>query len=380
MFRRASKGLRLPSTIPSPLLSSADRGVGSVGPVLMISSSGGALGGHSGYGQVANYIPGATTISLSRNLRRSLPARILFRAVRQWAFTSWYQPSSARLESSAWRKLRQSPYGLIHYLWADSDLGFLDVLPLPQSPPICGTFHNCDDMLGEVLRSPKRIRGLDAVILMSASQAPFFLEQGVAEDRLHVIPHGVDTEFFQPGPARADGPFHVVSVGSYRRNFSQLSQVAAALGQHQGVTVTVVAPPEFKPSFQDLHGVSFRSGLSDGELLDLYRSASCMIMTASNATANNAVLEAMACGVPIVSGNVGGIPEYVDRDCAILVRSGDVPAYVEAVASLARNGTLAAKMSIAARARAEQFSWPVVAAKTLDVYRGAKLRAGEERS
>lgn len=358
-----------------PSRSAAECAVGAVPSVLMVSSSGGDLGGHSGYGQLTRCMPGATTVALSRKELGSLPTRALVRALRPYAFTSWYQPSSARLEFSAWRKLRERSYDVLHYLWADSDLGLLDLAPCRRSVPICATFHNCDDTLGVVLQSPARLRRLDAVVLMSATQMPFFLEQGVARDRLHVVPHGIDTQFFRPPALRPHRPFHVVSVGSYRRSFERLAEAFAKLGRLPNVTATVVAPPSFAGMFRALPGLTFRSGLTDLELLALYQSASCLLMTASNATANNALLEAMACGVPIVAERVGGVPEYVDDACAVLIPAGDIGACVDAISVLSNDADLCARMSAAARARAGLLDWPVVANQTAEVYRLITKRA-----
>ena len=67
----------------------------------------------------------------------------------------------------------------------------------------------------------------------------------------------------------------------------------------------------------------FRSGLNDAEFLEAYQGCSCLLQTVENATANNVILEAMACGKPVVAESVGGIPEYVDASCGILVERGD---------------------------------------------------------
>ena len=60
-----------------------------------------------------------------------------------------------------------------------------------------------------------------------------------------------------------------------------------------------------------------------------------MLQTLENSTANNVVLEAMACGLPVVAERVGGISEYVSRENAILTEPNDVDTLVRAIRVLA---------------------------------------------
>jgi len=70
------------------------------------------------------------------------------------------------------------------------------------------------------------------------------------------------------------------------------------------------------------------------------------------------VVEAMACGLCIVSTNVGGIPHLAEHEEeALLVPPGDAEAMAGAVARLLREPALASRLSRAARAKAEQFDW-----------------------
>ena len=91
--------------------------------------------------------------------------------------------------------------------------------------------------------------------------------------------------------------------------------------------------------------------------------------TAEQATANNVLLEALACGTPIVADRVGGIPEYVTDGCGFLSGPGDAAALADSIEQLARSPALRHSMGAAARRRAEELAWPKVAARTLDIYR-----------
>jgi glycosyltransferase involved in cell wall biosynthesis len=73
------------------------------------------------------------------------------------------------------------------------------------------------------------------------------------------------------------------------------------------------------------------------------------------------VLEALACGLCVVSTNVGGIPYLLDDEKnALLVPRDHAPAMVDAILGCLMEPELAARLSSSARCKAEQFDWAVI--------------------
>ncbi|MCZ1008118.1 glycosyltransferase [Streptomyces lydicus] len=92
----------------------------------------------------------------------------------------------------------------------------------------------------------------------------------------------------------------------------------------------------------------------------------------TDATANNALLEALACGTPVVATDTGGISYYTGHGpAALLTPPGDAAAAAEAIETLLDElGTAAhASRRAAARERAELFAWPRIADQVRSVYR-----------
>jgi glycosyltransferase involved in cell wall biosynthesis len=129
-----------------------------------------------------------------------------------------------------------------------------------------------------------------------------------------------------------------------------------------------VAPQDKSALFSDLPNVQLSPDLTDEELLYAYQQSSCLLMTVEAATANNAILEALACGLPLVAEDVGGIAEYSGPDSARLCRVGDAKGLVAAIVELSRNPELWQTMSLCARRRAEALNWPEVQRHTEAVY------------
>lgn len=329
-------------------------------PLLLLSTLHRTHARRSGYQMLAEYLPEAKYLTSPRadpaGGWRLLGARLARRA----AFSRWYLGGSASLEMQAWRAMRHGFSGIVHSMWADHDLGFLDLLR--GGNPLVGSFHNCSDTFVDTIRFPRRLRNFDAIILMSETQVPFFREHGVAPERIHVVPHGVDTDYFRPGVPVA---FTVLSAGGYRRNFPLLREVCRRL---PGVWFEIIAPKAFRPLFEDAPNARFRSGVDDAEFLQAYQSCSCLLQTTENATANNVVLEAMACGQPVIAERSGGIPEYVDARCSILTGRGDAEGLARAISDVKESPARHAELAAGARARALELDWKNIAAQMRAIY------------
>jgi glycosyltransferase involved in cell wall biosynthesis len=337
--------------------------------VLMLSTIHGSHARHSGYGRLAEYVPGAKFIHAPRADPRGGLKLFLARVARRLAFSRWYLGGSASLEWQALAHLRGGFRGVVHSLWADHDFGFLDLVLRRPRHRLFGTFHNCPDDFQHTIRFPRRLHNFERIILMSECQRPFFRAAGVPDEKIHVVLHGVDTAHFTPSPANEERPFTVLSAGGFRRNFPLLRQVCDLLAGEPGVRFEIVAPADFRAQFEALPNVSFSTGLTDDELLAKYQSASCLLHPAEQATANNVLLEALACGAPIIAERIGGIPEYTTSACSLLTAPGDAAALAEAIRRLSHDPALQRQMSAAARARAEELSWERVAERMGELYR-----------
>jgi glycosyltransferase involved in cell wall biosynthesis len=202
---------------------------------------------------------------------------------------------------------------------------------------------------------------------MSRTQEAFFLEAGVEPGRIHVVRHGVDTGYFCL-TSPTSPIFTVLAAGGYRRNFPLLREVCLRLKDEAGIRFEIVAPESWRGVFEGLANVRFRSGLGDAEFLKAYQTCSCLLQTVENSTANNVILEAMACGQPVVAERIGGIPEYVDETCAILTPPADVEALAGALLELRASPARRDALAAGARKRAEMLDWKNVAEQMRGIY------------
>lgn len=325
------------------------------------------LAHRSGYHVLADYIDAPRVVT-----QRSDPsggiARFITRVQRRFAFTRWFTGGSAKMEHEVRAQCRFGFTGPVHLLWCDRDLGTLHTFLRRRGQPLIGTFHQCADDLPQVIRQPSALREFAAIILMSETQRGYFVKHGVRPERLHRVLHGVDVDHFTPAALEAPAEFIVLSVGGTRRDFTQMRLVAEACADQSGMQFVFVGPEDKAHHFSGMQNVSYRTRVSDDALLARYRTAACFLHLPENATANNAMLEALACGAPVVSQRIGGVPEYLDESCARLSEPGDVSATVKALRDLAASRKQQSEMRHAARAQALTLDWRSIAAQTQQLY------------
>lgn len=333
--------------------------------MLLLASTDGTHGHRSGYTALAGYLPEAQLLHTQRRNPPNLAAKVALKLARKLAFTNWYGVGSYDLEQQAKAALERTPKP-VHMMWADRDLGFLHYFLRKRGIPLCATFHSCPDTFAENIQGQRHLHHFAAILLMASNQKEFFLRHGVSPAKIHVVLHGVNTAFFTPGTATE--PYTVLAVGSYRRNFALLRDVVQAVGPEAGIRFRVIAPQAHKHWFVGQPHVALESGLTDQQLADAYRTASCFLMTAEDATANNGVLEAMASGLPIVAEAIGGIPEYAPAKHSLLTQPLSVQQLRDALLRVKQEAGLRQEMGLASRERALELDWRKVAARTQQIY------------
>ena len=116
--------------------------------------------------------------------------------------------------------------------------------------------------------------------------------------------------------------------------------------------------------------VKFLGLLSDEELPMLYSSAVCLLFPSRYEGFGLPILEAMACGCPVITSNFGSMAE-VAGDAGILVDPNSAEAIADGITSLLADSALRDRMVVQGHARVKQFSWRTAAQQTLAVYREA---------
>jgi glycosyltransferase involved in cell wall biosynthesis len=208
---------------------------------------------------------------------------------------------------------------------------------------------------------PRSARRADRVIAVSERTREDLADlYGIPEERVTVIPHGVDP-VYAPGPESVDGGFLLV-VGAIQRRKDPRAAVDAA--NELGMPIVLAGPerePQLARQLRDL-GAELRGYVGQEELAVLYREASALVVPSRYEGFGLPVLEAMASGTPVVAAPDPALVE-VAGDAAVFADQGDLSGAV--LHALDRR----AELREAGIARAARFSWAEAARRTADLYR-----------
>jgi glycosyltransferase involved in cell wall biosynthesis len=207
---------------------------------------------------------------------------------------------------------------------------------------------------------PRSARRADRVIAVSERTRDDLIElYRIPEEKIRVIPHGVDPAFV---PGVGTGAGYLLFVGAVQRRKDPWAALEAALDVQLPL---VIVGPEREPALAGelrRRGADLRGYVEKRELAELYRGAVCLVVPSRYEGFGLPVLEAMASGTPVVAAPDPALVE-VAADAAVFADQGDLSGAI--LHALDRRAELRAAGLI----RASRFSWEEAARRTAGVYR-----------
>lgn len=271
-----------------------------------------------------------------------------------------------------WMNLAVARARLLHLVDGDFDGWAYRRRPPLLSTGITATFHQPTDRL-EAIAKGLSLGALDGVICVSRDQIPL-LEPFVPAGRCQFIPHGVDTDFFLPAsPYEPESPPVLLAVGSHRRDLVTLVAAARLIRARRPDVVVRLISSEDQARWVAENGadaVEVKFGLSDEELRAQYQRATMLFLPLEASTANNALLEAMACGLAAVITDLPGIRDYASPSSAIFCALADPEMHAEAALQLLDDQATRREMGTAGHSLAQDLSWPRVRGQAQAFMRG----------
>ena len=223
------------------------------------------------------------------------------------------------------------------------------------------------------------IRDAAALIAVSGALKQALVGLGAPPEKVTVLRNGVETGLFRPPDDRAaaraalglTGPT-LISVGLLIERKGH-HRVIEAMASMPGYTLLIVGEG---PERSRLAAMIERRGLADRvrllgsrphtELPALYGAADALVLASSREGWANVLLEAMACGTPVIASNIWGNPEVVRSAAAGLITENNT---AEGIVTATRRLFADPPERAATRAYAEQFSWDATTAGQLALFR-----------
>jgi glycosyltransferase involved in cell wall biosynthesis len=279
------------------------------------------------------------------------------------------------MEASAGLHMLPRRCAVYHAVRADIDIHYLPRLARQTGNFVVGTFHEPPGVLKGYMVE-ERLADLHGAILLGTCQRSYF-ERFLDPARIFVVHHGVDANFFHPAPSPVNEPV-LITVGAYMRDADTLGKAMPLIWNEEPRARLVAVGTaregywQRPPPLVD-ERLTLLDRINDLELLRAYQSASIAVLSVDEAVANNALLEYLACGLPIVASDVGAVHEYLGDAAGLLVPPSDPEALAASALRLLRDQALRRRMGAAARSRGLGFDNRTVAERLRGVYR--KVRA-----
>ncbi|PYI46879.1 MAG: histidinol-phosphatase [Verrucomicrobia bacterium] len=213
---------------------------------------------------------------------------------------------------------------------------------------------------------------LDTVFINSEEYRQSWIKHGLDPSKLKIFPRGLDTELFHPArrePAfferfgACNGEVRLLYVGRISRE-KDLDLLAAAYRRlrDEGLPVQlfIVGHGPYSNAFaKSLPEAFFTGYLTGSDLAAAYASADVFVFPSTTDTFGNVILEAQACGLPVVVSDSGGPKELVeDKANGLITKSHDVEDFTRAIRALVTDSALRERMGKSARNSIIDRSWP----------------------
>lgn len=247
--------------------------------------------------------------------------------------------------------------------------------------PVVATFHSwfARSALCRIFRRPLQRRLDRHAAVLAVSQPVVEAHARYFEADWEIIPNGVDTDFFcadaDSGPPRGDPELLFLGRLDPRNGLDTLlAAMPEVLERLPGARLTVAGDGPLRPVYERLArplGASVEFvGRVNGNRPQHYARARMYLCPTTKASFGITLLEAMACGTPMLVSDITGFRELVaDGPEAVLVPKERPKAWADAVLHLAADRARLTAMGAAGRRKAEEYAWPRIAARVMDVYR-----------
>jgi glycosyltransferase involved in cell wall biosynthesis len=230
-------------------------------------------------------------------------------------------------------------------------------------PLVVNTRHgrNCHFTPRQVAVGRHLARLVDRYVCVSEDVKAQCVAEGIPTRNLLTIKNGVDVDRFTFSGSRGCGP--VVAVGRLSPEKDIANLIRATEMAAKRIPSVRVEVAGNGPCLEELKGLAAELGVGDrikflGEVHDvssLLSRARMFVLPSRSEGIPVTVLEAMACGLPVLATRVGGLPEVVDQGVTgLLVLPADAPALADAIIAIWNDPDRGAQLGSAGRRRVEQ--------------------------
>ncbi len=326
---------------------------------------------HSGYDQIVRFLQDflkVSVLNVSNSVAPYIPWPIVKLLVnRSGLYDLGYRVRSFYTEEIVAKNILSRKNEIYHFIYGENNYRYSGMFNNCRGNKIIASFHFPPSLLRKEIPNTRHIKKLSAVIALGRSQYSYFASL-IGEKKVYFVPHGVDAGYFCPSSSQRHNKA-CLCTGMHLRDYPLLSKaIKFVYKKDKDIKFVVVSDKESIRYFADMPSVQYLSGISEEQLLQLYQRSTLFVMPLVDCAANNALLEAMASGLPILTTSIGDIKDYADESCAVFVEPGNAEAFAKNILELLGDDKRLMGMSVHARKKALDFDWNNVALQMASVY------------
>ncbi len=228
----------------------------------------------------------------------------------------------------------------------------------------------------------KVARSLSHIVTVSEfTKKDIAREFSINENKFRVVHNGINNEYFYPvqNGVRPDNSIIVTNSADIPlKGLNYLLKAVAETRKKQSVKLTVIGEPKKNGIIEKLVAklkigdiVNFTGRIANEDFADYYAKATIAVVPSLYEGFGIPAVEAMACGVPLITTSGGALPEVVG-DAGIIVEPADASALAGAITYLLNNPDERKKYAKSGLERVNSvFSWPKAAQEVVGIYREA---------
>lgn len=342
------------------------------------------MGAYSGYDQLFTFIEenlhkeiNLVSVYREEKFKNFIERKLYFKLFNNTDGTAYYTLNSFKAEVSALLKGYKTRKDVIHIAYLENNYGLAKYYKKLSGTKVIATAHQPASWWNLGTTNPLLVEELDGLIVLDSASKLFFSSY-LDNSKIHVVRHGVNTSFFTPSTKvakKAGKFFKCLFAGVWLRDMDLLNAVINYINSKESdrISFHLIYPAQNRLHNWNLHklasndNVFWYDSLSDEQLRTIYQNSDIFLIPLIDCTANNAILEAMACGLPIVSTPVSGIKDYVNGDFAFL--SKDPQILGDHILSMLESDAVRKQRGEKAREHVcKNLSWEVIAEEIECVY------------
>ncbi|MEP7170051.1 MAG: glycosyltransferase [Bacteroidota bacterium] len=276
------------------------------------------------------------------------------------------------------KESNQTGIDIIHLAYLEDYLGYIADKRDKVKAKIVATAHQPPEWWKMTNKNTNVLKCLDALIVLSSESKKYF--EQFLPGKVFFIPHGIDIHFFSPSTeVRSENKKkRCLFIGNWMRDYAALAETIVLLNKkNYDIEFNIVSSKTMDfmhplYSLQNFPNITWNKNINDKALVQIYRNMDVLLLPLHASTSNNSLLEAAACGVPIITNKCGGVTDYLNEQWVYLTEKSSAEQFrekIDFVFNPSSDETVKSNAGLQQKFIENNFSWESIASQITKLYK-----------